>query len=338
MRLVSLCGGRSAYRVGCAAMNAFEINGLSKVYDNGNRALNDVSLTVPKGSFYALLGPNGAGKSTMINILADTVRPSSGTVSLLGHDLFKERNWCKRRMGVVPQEIAFDPFFTPREVLRFTSGLFGCKPDEAWLDELLDRLELTVHAGKKARQLSGGMRRRLLVAQALVHRPELVILDEPTAGVDVELRRKLWDFMRELNDAGTTILLTTHYLDEAEELCDHVAIIDHGALLTAQPMRALMRDIASSYLWLNYGQAVTLTDADHDALAGLEPRSSDEGVCLKLGRSENGDSTFHQTYQAAVARFGPPLDAGVRSEDLEDVFLRLTRRAGGDDAGAECKS
>lgn len=305
-------------------MDALEINGLGKVYENGNRALNDVCLRVPHGSFFALLGPNGAGKSTMINILADIVRPSEGQVTLLGHDLFSERNWCKRRMGVVPQEIAFDPFFTPHEVLRFTAGLFGCRPDEAWLDELLERLELTRHAGKKARQLSGGMRRRLLVAQALVHRPELVILDEPTAGVDVELRRRLWDFMRELNAGGTTILLTTHYLDEAEELCDHVAIIDRGQLLTAQPMRTLMREIASSWLWLNYGRPVSLTDADRMALAAFEPRGSDEGVCLKLGQSHEGQSTFHQAYQAAVARFGPPMDAGVRREDLEDVFLRLT--------------
>jgi len=313
-------------------MYALEINGLGKVYENGNCALDNVSLTVPRGSFYALLGPNGAGKSTMINILADTVRQGAGKVSLLGHDLFSERNWCKRRIGVVPQEIAFDPFFTPREVLRFTSGLFGCRVDEAWLDELLDRLELTQHSGKKTRQLSGGMRRRLLVAQALVHRPELVILDEPTAGVDVELRRRLWDFMRELNAAGTTILLTTHYLDEAEELCDHVAIIDRGTLLTAKPMRTLMREIAGSYLWLNYGRAIMLSDADREALAGLEPRSSDEGICLKLGRQLDGASTFHQVYQAGVARFGPPLDAGVRSEDLEDVFLRLTKRANGKSA------
>lgn len=307
-------------------MNAFEINGLSKVYENGNRALSDVSLTVPQGSFYALLGPNGAGKSTMINILADTVRPSSGTVSLLGHDLFNERNWCKRRMGVVPQEIAFDPFFTPREVLRFTSGLFGCKPDEAWFDELFERLELTQHCNKNTRQLSGGMRRRLLVAQALVHRPELVILDEPTAGVDVELRRRLWSFMRELNGKGTTILLTTHYLDEAEELCDHVAIIDQGALLTARPMGEMMREIASSHLWLNYGKPVDLTADDMAALSAFDPRTNDDGVCLKLGQAEGGVSTFHVAYEAAVSRFGPPVDAGVRSEDLEDVFLRLTSR------------
>ncbi len=310
-------------------MYALEVNGFHKVYDNESgrkTALADVSLKVPRGSFYALLGPNGAGKSTLINILADIVRPSGGSATLLGHDLFSERAWCKRHMGVVPQEIAFDPFFTPREVLHFTSGLFGCEPDDDWIDELFERLELSEHSAKNTRQLSGGMRRRLLVAQALVHKPQLVILDEPTAGVDVELRRRLWSFMRELNAKGTTILLTTHYLDEAEELCDQVAIIDHGKLLTAQPMQQLMRQVASSHLWLQYNKDIKLTAEDQAALADFEPRLSDDGICLSLSSDleQQRSSTFHTAYEAAVARFGPPLDAGVRKEDLEDVFLRLT--------------
>ncbi|OIO66939.1 MAG: ABC transporter [Zetaproteobacteria bacterium CG_4_9_14_3_um_filter_49_83] len=311
-------------------MTALEIHGLSKTYGNGKIALQDVSLSVAKGSFYALLGPNGAGKSTLINILADTVRSGGGSVRLFGHDLFTDRSWCKRRMGVVPQEIAFDPFFTPREVLHFTSGLFGKKADDAWIDELFDRLELSQHTSKNTRQLSGGMRRRLLVAQALVHRPELVILDEPTAGVDVELRRRLWSFMRELNAKGTTILLTTHYLDEAEELCDQVAIINHGKLLTAQPMADLMRQVASSCLWLRYQQTIELSPADHEILAQYAPRTDAQGLYLQLGLQDDGQSTFHQAYQAAVDRFGPPLDAGVRKEDLEDVFLRLTARQVGE--------
>jgi ABC-2 type transport system ATP-binding protein len=310
-------------------MSALEISGLCKVYDNGKMALDDVSLSVPTGSFYALLGPNGAGKSTLINILADIVRPNHGRVKLFGHDLFNERAWCKRRIGVVPQEIAFDPFFTPREVLRFTSGLFGKSPDNDWIDELFERLELSQHAGKNTRQLSGGMRRRLLVAQALVHRPKLVILDEPTAGVDVELRHRLWAFMRELKAGGTTILLTTHYLDEAEELCDQVAIIDQGRLITAQPMSELMRQVASSYLWLNYPEGVELCDEDKLVLADYQPRASADGVCLKLARHAEGQSTFHAAYDAAVQRFGPPQDAGVRKENLEDVFLRLTGKQGG---------
>ncbi|MDQ6958506.1 MAG: ABC transporter ATP-binding protein [Mariprofundaceae bacterium] len=303
---------------------ALQVQNLHKVYSNGKSALDGVNLNVPKGAFYALLGPNGAGKSTLINILADIVRPTAGSASLLGHDVFHDKAWCKRHMGVVPQEIALDPFFTPREVLAITSGLFGCKPDNAWIDELLGRLELSEHANRNARQLSGGMRRRLLVAQALVHKPPLVILDEPTAGVDVELRRRLWDFMRELNAAGTTILLTTHYLEEAEELCDYVTIIDQGRVVADRPMRELMRDVAGRYLWLRYGEGFTMSDEDARALVDFQPRASDRGVCLTLRHGKPDETNFHEAYQAAVSRFGAPVDAGVRQEDLEDVFIRLT--------------
>lgn len=303
---------------------ALQVAGLSKAYRNGKQALKGVDLEVPEGSFFALLGPNGAGKSTLINILADTVLASGGFASLFGHDMFGDRAWCKRRMGVVPQEAAFDPFFTAREILKITSGMFGKKPDEAWIDELLARLELAEHADKNARQLSGGMRRRLLVAQALVHKPALVVLDEPTAGVDVELRRRLWDFMRELNAKGTTILLTTHYLEEAEELCDHVAIINHGKVLTSRPMAELLHEVAGSYLWMKYGEGFTLSDEDTEVLAEFLPRHSEEGLCLTLSRKSVDESSFHAAYSAAVARFGAPLDAGVKQEDLEDVFLRLT--------------
>jgi len=304
-------------------MNALDIKNIGKVYGNGKVALQDVSLVIPEGSFFALLGPNGAGKSTLINILADTVHASSGSVSLLGHELFLERSWCKRRMGVVPQEIAFDPFFSPREILKFSRGMYGQKADNAWVDELLERLELSEHAHKITRQLSGGMRRRLLVAQALVHRPKLVILDEPTAGVDVELRKRLWDFMRELNAAGTTILLTTHYLEEAEELCDQVAIIDQGKLITSRPMKALMGEVASSSLCLRYAHDLQLSDSDKVALKDFSPRISDRNLCLTLNKQAES-SNFDAVYQAAVEQFGTPVDVEIRQEDLEDVFLRLT--------------
>jgi len=305
-------------------MNALQVHGLSKVYRNGKTALNGVSLTVPEGSFFALLGPNGAGKSTLINIIADIVLPSAGEISMFGRSLFEERAWCKRHVGVVPQELAFDPFFTAREILRITSGMFGVRPDERWINELLERLELAEHADKMTRQLSGGMRRRLLVAQALVHRPKLVILDEPTAGVDVELRRRLWEFIRELNRNGTTILLTTHYLEEAEELCEQVAIIDRGQVLTARPMRELMGEVAGSYLWLKYARQPHIDGAAQVALADMNPRLAEDGLCLTLTRDENG-SSFHAAYAAAVQHFGEPQDACVKQEDLEDVFLRLTR-------------
>ncbi len=302
---------------------ALEVQQLGKVYKNGKKALDDVSLTVPEGSFFALLGPNGAGKSSLINILADTVLPTSGSVRFLGHDLFSERSWCKRRLGVVPQEVAFDPFFAPRDILKINSGMFGVRPDLQWIEELLERLELAEHAHKNARQLSGGMRRRLLVAQALVHRPKVVILDEPTAGVDVELRKRLWDFMRELNAAGTTILLTTHYLEEAEELCDQVAIIDQGRLLTAQPMRTLLDSVGSSNLVLEYNHEFN-ANSDTGKLAEFLPRFSGNQVNLCLKKDVSGNSNFNTVYQAAISTWGEPKSVSIEDEDLEDVFLRLT--------------
>jgi ABC-2 type transport system ATP-binding protein len=304
--------------------NAFEVHELTKTYNNGKKALEGVNLTVPEGSFFALLGPNGAGKSSLINILADTVRPSSGSVQFLGHDLFQERSWCKRRLGVVPQEVAFDPFFAPRDILKINSGMFGVKPDLKWIDELLERLELAEHANKNARQLSGGMRRRLLVAQALVHKPKVVILDEPTAGVDVELRKRLWDFMRELNAAGTTILLTTHYLEEAEELCDQVAIIDQGKLLTSQPMRSLLDSVGSSSLVLQYNQEMIFTADIESKLASFAPRVHENKITLCLKKDNDGNSNFNDVYQAAISCFGQAKSVSIEDEDLEDVFLRLT--------------
>jgi len=306
-------------------MNALSIQQLSKVYGNGKVALHEVSLSVPEGSFFALLGPNGAGKSTLINILADTVRPSSGQITLFGEDLLKDRASGKRRLGVVPQEIAFDPFFSPREVLRFSRGMYGQKADDAWIDELLQRLELTEHAHKNTRQLSGGMRRRLLVAQALVHRPKLVVLDEPTAGVDVELRKRLWDFIRELNASGTTILLTTHYLEEAQELCDRVAIIDKGTLIASQSMQSLLGDVASTSLCLKYAKSIENHDVILAVLAEFSPRICGDQVSLTL-QQQGETSNFDVVYQAAYQQLGSPIHTEIRQEDLEDVFLRLTRK------------
>ncbi len=309
---------------------ALQVDGLRKVYANGNIALHGISLAVPEGSFFALLGPNGAGKTTMINILADILHPGEGTMTLFGRDVFQEKSWCKRQMGIVPQEVAFDPFFSVREILNTTSGYYGCRPDRVWIDELLDRLGLTHQADKNTRQLSGGMRRRLLVAQALVHRPPLVVLDEPTAGVDVELRRRLWDFMRELNRNGATILLTTHYLAEAEELCDHVAIIDQGKLVASEPMQSLMHRVAVSRLVLRYAKPILISATDEAALTDFKPVILDEGLelHLELRRDEPGMSGFDVAYEAARNRFGPPLDAAVHQEDLEDVFVRLTGNTG----------
>jgi len=313
-------------------MNALEFHALTKVYRNGRVALDRVSFAVPEGAFFALLGPNGAGKTTLISILADVVRPTSGRITMLGKDVLAHRAWCKRRLGVVPQELAFDPFFTPRDVLRITAGLYGVRPDEDWIDELLARMELSAHADRNTRMLSGGMRRRLLVAQALVHRPPIVVLDEPTAGVDVDLRRKLWEFMRELNQQGTTILLTTHYLEEAEALCEHVAILHRGKLIAARPMRDLMRELAAAHLWLRFARPIDSRLLADPRLAPFSPRIADGGLCLALAH-EDGGTNVHAAYEAACQVFGAPVEMEVRKEDLEDVFLRLT----GEDAGkAEC--
>ncbi|MDX8382042.1 MAG: ABC transporter ATP-binding protein [Ghiorsea sp.] len=303
---------------------ALEVKQLTKTYKNGKKALEGVDLAVPKGSFFALLGPNGAGKSSLINILADTVLASSGEIQFLGRDLLSERRWCKQRLGVVPQEIAFDPFFAPRDILKLSSGMYGVKPDLDWIENLLNRLELTEHAEKNARQLSGGMRRRLLVAQALVHKPEVVILDEPTAGVDVELRKRLWDFMRELNASGTTILLTTHYLEEAEELCDHVAIIDHGKLLTQQPMKTLLNSVGSSSLVLEYANPINISESEQESLQAFAPRLTENKVVLCLKKDDCGQNNFNDAYQAAISLWGEAKSVNIQNEDLEDVFLRLT--------------
>jgi len=303
---------------------ALEVKQLTKTYKNGKQALQGVDLVVPKGSFFALLGPNGAGKSSIINILADTVLATSGEVRFLGRDLLQERHWCKQRLGVVPQEIAFDPFFAPRDILKLSSGMYGVKPDLDWIEHLLNRLELAEHAHKNARQLSGGMRRRLLVAQALVHKPEVVILDEPTAGVDVELRKRLWDFMRELNASGTTILLTTHYLEEAEELCDHVAIIDQGKLLTSQPMKTLLDNVGSSSLVLEYDTTLSMSQSQEQILQVFAPRITENKVTLCLKKDDCGQNNFNDAYQTAISLWGEAKTVNIQNEDLEDVFLRLT--------------
>ena len=201
---------------------------------------NDVSFDVPRGQIFGLLGPNGAGKSTLINILAGLVMKTGGKVTIWGFDIDEHPRNAKRSIGVVPQEIIFDPFFTPRETLEIQAGLYGIPQGERQSDELLAAMHLTDKANAYSRTLSGGMKRRLLVAKAMVHSPPILVLDEPTAGVDVELRRQLWDYVRQLNAQGVTIVLTTHYLEEAEELCDRIAIINHGRVIANEPTRELV--------------------------------------------------------------------------------------------------
>ncbi|MFL6784559.1 MAG: ABC transporter ATP-binding protein, partial [Sphingomicrobium sp.] len=219
---------------------AIRIESLSKTYAGGKRALDSVSFDVPRGQIFGLLGPNGAGKSTLINILAGLVTKSAGQVSIWGFDIDQHPRNAKRSIGIVPQEIIFDPFFTPKETLEIQAGLYGVPPGDRISDELLAAMHLTDKADAYSRTLSGGMKRRLLVAKAMVHSPPILVLDEPTAGVDVELRRQLWDYVRKLHADGVTIVLTTHYLEEAEELCDRIAIIHHGRVIANEPTRELV--------------------------------------------------------------------------------------------------
>ena len=219
--------------------NAVEVRGLKKIYASGGKsapkdALKDINLTIPKGSFFALLGPNGAGKSTFINILAGLVVKTAGEAKVWGYDIIDDMRAARRCIGVVPQELNLDAFFTPREVLDLQAGLFGIPEKARRTDEILEAVGLADKANAYARSLSGGMRRRLLVGKAMVHSPPVLILDEPSAGVDVDLRRQLWSHVKALNATGTTVLLTTHYLEEAEAMCDTIGIINHGQLIACE--------------------------------------------------------------------------------------------------------
>jgi ABC-2 type transport system ATP-binding protein len=298
---------------------AIRIDALSKTYEGGKRALNDVSFDVPRGQIFGLLGPNGAGKSTLINILAGLVVKTSGNVTIWGFDIDEHPRNSKRSIGVVPQEIIFDPFFTPRETLEIQAGLYGIPPADRHSDALLAAMHLTDKANAYARTLSGGMKRRLLVAKAMVHSPPILVLDEPTAGVDVELRRQLWDYVRQLNAQGVTIVLTTHYLEEAEQLCDRIAIINHGRVIANEPTRELV-DKAQE-------KAVVVT-FDHD-IAQVPTNAAFENIQLiderTLEITYRKDRTNAGEVLGALTAEGLGIvDVSTRDPDLEDVFLSLT--------------
>jgi len=246
-------------------MSALTLKNISKIYapENGGltkrlfasgrkrrgfQALNDVSLTVEHGEFFGLLGPNGAGKTTMISILAGLAHATSGSASVCGYDVVSQYKQSRRSLGVVPQELVYDPFFTVRETLRLQSGYFGLRNNDDWIDEILSNLGLSDKANTNMRALSGGMKRRVLVAQALVHRPPVIILDEPTAGVDVDLRRTLWEFISRLNKEGHTILLTTHYLEEAEALCGRIAMLKSGRIVALDTTQSLLARVGGNDL------------------------------------------------------------------------------------------
>ena len=226
-------------------MSAISFKHLTKNYGS-LVALNDVSLEIEEGEFFGLLGPNGAGKTTLISILAGLCRPTTGSVEVMGHDVQTDFRAARRLLGIVPQELVFDPFFTVRETLQFQSGYFGIKNNGEWIDEILHHLGLADKANKNMRALSGGMKRRVLVAQALVHRPPVIVLDEPTAGVDVELRQSLWKFISRLNQEGHTIVLTTHYLEEAQELCGRIAMLKKGQIVALDTTANLLARVNNS--------------------------------------------------------------------------------------------
>lgn len=307
-------------------MNAVEIENLSKNYGSLT-ALDGIDLNISEGAFFALLGPNGAGKSTLINILAGLTRATSGRAAILGHDVRKEWRQARYKLGVVPQELAYDPFFTVREMLLLQSGYFGFgSGNRAWLNELLEALGLEDKADTTMNHLSGGMKRRVLIAQALVHRPPVVILDEPTAGVDVALRAQLWRFIRDLNHKGHTIILTTHYLEEAESMCEKIAILDHGKLVANTEKEVLL----SRYRWRQLRLNLTPESGlELPAKLVAKQESAPAGeLLLRLHREEDHIGEVLAALEQAGIRYS---DLRIHEPGLTEVYSELTGGSKNDD-------
>ncbi|MBX5481843.1 MAG: ABC transporter ATP-binding protein [Myxococcaceae bacterium] len=299
-----------------------DIRNVSKRYGDFT-ALDDVSLQIGAGEIFALLGPNGAGKTTLIGSVCGLVRKTSGTIRIFGIDLDRDPISPRFRVGLVPQEINFDPFFTAWEQLEIQQGFFGRPRDEARIRELLEALNLQEKAHVPSRALSGGMKRRLLIAKALVHRPQLVFLDEPTAGVDVELRRDLWAYVRKLRAEGTTIVLTTHYLEEAEELADRVGIIDRGRLLLVEEKTTLMHRLGERRLVVKFSEPVTqLPELAVSAGAMLADDRRSLAYAEKPGRARSGD-VLRSLYAAQL----PVTDVESRAARLEDILLQVLKQS-----------
>ncbi len=302
--------------------NAIEVKALRKVYRRRGTetvALHDFDLNIPRGSFFGLLGPNGAGKSTFINILAGLTNKTSGDVTVWGFDLVRETRGARISIGVVPQELILDPYFTAREALEAQAGYFGLRQHERRTAEILDTVGLTAQAETYPRSLSGGMRRRLMVAKALVHSPPVVILDEPTAGVDVELRQQLWSHLRELNARGTTVVLTTHYLEEAEALCDTIAIIDKGKLIACEPTASLVERLDAKEL------VIVSAEDMAEVPAGLDDFETElrgpRRLAIRYLRSQTEIGQLLDVVRDAGVTIR---DLTTEESDLEDIFLHLT--------------
>lgn len=285
------------------------------------KAVDGISLTIEKGEFFGLLGPNGAGKSTLINMMAGLVKPSNGSISVMGFNVNKEYQEARHSVGIVPQELVFDPFFNVREMLRFQAGYFGKdKLNDKWVDEVIDRLDLTDKASTNMRKLSGGMKRRALIAQALVHRPPVIVLDEPTAGVDVELRQKLWSFIKELNNEGHTIVLTTHYLEEAEALCNRVAMMKSGKIVALDSTKNLLKEFSLKNLKVrlqkNSIKKITTLLKETPFL------QEDDWCTFKLKKVSDASSIIEKLNSLKIQI----LDLKLIESDLENIFLKLTSK------------
>ena len=304
--------------------NAIDIINLRKTYADkkggSKEALAGIDLTVPRGSFFALLGPNGAGKSTMINIMAGLVLKTSGEVKICGYDIVTDMRRARASIGVVPQELVLDTFFTVREALDMHAGYYGVPAAKRRTQEIIDALGLSDKADVNSRRLSGGMRRRLLVAKALVHNPPVLILDEPTAGVDVELRNQLWEYVKQLNKQGTTVLLTTHYLEEAETLCDRIAVINHGEVVACDDKVNLLKSFDSKELVITPAEPILTIP---DALQTLSAKLDAGRVVITYQPSKVSiQSVLNQVAVAGIS----VRDLTTREPDLEDVFVRLTSK------------
>ncbi|MDD2690904.1 MULTISPECIES: ABC transporter ATP-binding protein [Simplicispira] len=302
-------------------MPAISFQSVCKTYQTPNgpfHALDHVSLDIAQGEFFGLLGPNGAGKTTLISILAGLTRATSGRVLVQGSDVQIDYAAARRKLGIVPQELVFDPFFNVREALRFQSGYFGVQHNDDWIDELLDSLGLADKAGANMRQLSGGMKRRVLVAQALVHKPPIIVLDEPTAGVDVELRQTLWHFIARLNKEGHTVLLTTHYLEEAEALCGRIAMLKSGRVVALDATSELLKAASGNVL-------VFKTDSVLPPALAAQARVTGRVVQMVAHDTQEIEQHLAALRQAGVEA----QDVEIRRADLEDVFLGVMAAATG---------
>jgi ABC-2 type transport system ATP-binding protein len=298
-------------------MTAIAITNIDKSY-RSLKALSGVSLAIERGEFFGLLGPNGAGKTTLISIIAGLTRADSGRVSILGHDVVTDFREARRKLGVVPQELVFDPFFTVRETLRLQSGYFGLKNNDDWIDEVMNNLDLDDKADANMRSLSGGMKRRVLVAQALVHKPPVIMLDEPTAGVDVELRQTLWQFIGRLNREGHTIVLTTHYLEEAQALCNRIAMMKNGRIVALDTTDALIKRVSESQLTLQLKEGA-LPDSLQPLVSNCDLSRPLKTYTLRIDNYAELEKILAQLRENGTT-IG---DMQLKQADLEDVFIQI---------------